>query len=390
MPIIENVSYHKRQDTGTWRVIYYHIQGARKQRKFKSGFSTRARAEKWLRDYTRQLESGELDTERLTYSDLKKRYLESRHHKRESSIANDRAVLENFETHIGTHTMSDEITDSHISAFLAKRKPTVSQSTLSRDLRTLHTLFAQAVTWRIITQNPAGKITKIEVDESEIVYLDTDAQKRVYAAAEAVANDRHRNAPYIFPLVVIALRTGMRKGEILHLRRKNIDIARRRIRIENDPDSGWKTKTGKSRIVPIDEMVIDAFAWWDRYLTAEVERSAEIARITGNRQTREKAEGRLLTLTRCQASPYVFPSFADPAKPMGQFDKAWDAVREAAKIDNRFHDLRHTYAVMCAFAGVPVLLLSKLLGHANIKTTMRYLRFYDEDAAARVELPDFR
>lgn len=387
MPIIENVSYHKRQDTGTWRVVYYQIQGAHKERKFKSGFSTRARAEKWLRDYTSQLESGELDQERITYAALKKRYLESRHHKRESSIANDRTVLEKFEEHVGPNKMAHRITESDISSFLAKRKPDVSQSTLSRDLRTLHTFFEQARTWHIVIKNPAGKIAKIAVDEGEIVYLNTDEQKRLYTAAQAVANDRQRNTPYIFPLTVVALRTGMRKGEILHLRRKNVDIERRRIRIENDPDSKWKTKTRKSRVVPIDDMVIEALAWWDQYFASEIERAAEDVRTGINI---ERASGRILTLTKCQSSPYVFPSFANPDKPLGQFDKAWDAARAVAKIDNRFHDLRHTYAVMCAFAGVPIVLLSQLLGHANMKTTMRYLRFYEDDAAARVELPDFR
>ena len=48
----------------------------------------------------------------------------------------------------------------------------------------------------------------------------------------------------------------------------------------------------------------------------------------------------------------------------------------------RFHDLRHTFAVQCARAGIPLPLLSQLLGHSTVTMTQRYLRFYPDAGAA--------
>lgn len=405
MAIIDRVSYHRRNDTGLWRVVYYLVDGANKQRKFKSGFSTRARAERWIKDFARQLESGELEREDITFSELRDVYLDSRHHKRASSIEQDRIVIDHFANHLSGRKLPPQktristITEKHINDFLAARKPAVSEWTLARDIRTLKTLFRYAVTSRYLEESPAANIRLIVPAETEVVYLDVDEQKLLYDAALSIAQQTtHKSSvdtPYIFPIIVLALRTGMRYDEILNIRRRNIDIDRRRILIANESagdtgDAGWRTKSGRGRVVPLDDMTIEALAWWDAWFDKAIERAAHTSLTTGNKQTRDRADYRISILTACQNSPYLFPSFAKPPGPMRQFNKAWHRVRAAAGITNRFHDLRHTFAVMCIFNGVPLPLLSNLLGHSKIETTQKYLRFYEDDAAVRVRLPDFR
>ena len=87
-------------------------------------------------------------------------------------------------------------------------------------------------------------------------------------------------------------------------------------------------------------------------------------------------------------SPYVFPSPRDPSRPRGPELSLWyRARREAGIEDVRLHDLRHTHASHAVMNGVPVPVVSRLLGHSNTRMTLRYAHLGDRDierAAERV------
>ncbi len=87
-------------------------------------------------------------------------------------------------------------------------------------------------------------------------------------------------------------------------------------------------------------------------------------------------------------SPFVFPSPLDPARPRGPHLELWYRVRREAGIEDcRLHDLRHTHASHAVMNGVPVPVVSRLLGHADVGTTLRYAHLGDreiEEAAERV------
>ena len=88
------------------------------------------------------------------------------------------------------------------------------------------------------------------------------------------------------------------------------------------------------------------------------------------------------------ASPFVFPSPRDPARPRSRNLAFWyRARREAEFEDVRLHDLRHTHASHAVLNGVPVPVVSRLLGHSDVRTTLRYAHLGDreiEEAAERV------
>ena len=90
---------------------------------------------------------------------------------------------------------------------------------------------------------------------------------------------------------------------------------------------------------------------------------------------------------RC-GSPFVFPSPRDPARPRGHELALWYRVRREAGIEDvRLHDLRHTHASHAVINGVPVPVVSRLLGHADVGMTLRYAHLGDRDierAAERV------
>ncbi|MCY4503966.1 MAG: tyrosine-type recombinase/integrase [Alphaproteobacteria bacterium] len=85
-------------------------------------------------------------------------------------------------------------------------------------------------------------------------------------------------------------------------------------------------------------------------------------------------------------SPFVFPSPLDPARPRGPDFKLWYRIRREAGIEDvRIHDLRHTMASHAVMNGVPVPVVSRLLGHSNVQMTLRYAHLADRDIEAAAE-----
>ena len=87
-------------------------------------------------------------------------------------------------------------------------------------------------------------------------------------------------------------------------------------------------------------------------------------------------------------SPFVFPSPRDPSRPRDPDLRLWYRVRREAGIEDcRLHDLRHTHASHAVMNGVPVPVVSRLLGHSDVRMTLRYAHLGDrdiEEAAERV------
>ena len=144
-------------------------------------------------------------------------------------------------------------------------------------------------------------------------------------------------------IILLLLLTGCRRSEILRLRWSEVD--RDRLVLADG-------KTGP-RIVPL------------------------------NTQAR-----RILERRPRGGSPFVFPSPRDPGRPRSRNLAFWDrARREACIEDVRLHDLRHTHASHAVMNGVPVPVVARLLGHSDVRTTLRYAHLGDreiEHAAERV------
>ena len=85
-------------------------------------------------------------------------------------------------------------------------------------------------------------------------------------------------------------------------------------------------------------------------------------------------------------SPFVFPSARDPSRPRGPNLPLWYSVRREAGIEDvRLHDLRHTLASHAVMNGVPVPVVSRLLGHSNVRMTLRYAHLGNRDIEAEAE-----
>ena len=142
-------------------------------------------------------------------------------------------------------------------------------------------------------------------------------------------------------IIRLLLLTGCRKGEIVHLRWSEV---------HHDALVLADSKTG-ARKVPLNSQ----------------------ARSILERQPRG-------------GSPFVFPSPLDPSRPRSYTLSLWHRVRRQANIEDvRLHDLRHTHASHAVMNGVPVPVVSCLLGHSNVRMTLRYAHLGDQEIEAAAE-----
>jgi len=101
-----------------------------------------------------------------------------------------------------------EITPRDIEEFKARRKKTVSPATVNRDLATLKTMLSKAVEWGVLEDSPAKNIKFLRENNSRLRYLEKEEVKKLIDAC----------AEHLRPIVILALNTGMRRGEIFNLK----------------------------------------------------------------------------------------------------------------------------------------------------------------------------
>ena len=170
-------------------------------------------------------------------------------------------------------------------------------------------------------------------------FLSREELRRLHAALDRHAGREHGRQQA--DIIRLLLFTGCRKGEIVGLRWSEVQDDR--LVLED-------SKTG-SRAVPLSSQARDIL----------------------DRQPRG-------------GSPFVFPSPLDPSRPRSPDLKLWYRIRREAEIeDARLHDLRHTMASHAVMNGVPIPVVSRLLGHSSLQMTLRYTHLADRDIKAAGE-----
>ena len=149
--------------------------------------------------------------------------------------------------------------------------------------------------------------------------------------------------PTALTAIRLLLFTGCRKSEILTLKWEHVDLARQCLRL---PDS----KTG-AKVVPLGGPALVV----------------------------------LSEMTRTDGNPYVLCGNA-PGRHFVGLPKIWERIRKRAGLgDVRLHDLRHSFASAGAAAGDSLLMIGKLLGHRDPKTTARYAHLADNPLKAAAD-----
>ena len=235
--------------------------------------------------------------------------------------------------------------------------------------RILSAALARAVENQLIARNPCEVFKKRlpKVERIEMAVLTAEQSARL------LAEIRHTR---LYWPVLLALATGARRGEILALRWRNVDLDRGAVRVV---ESLEQTKAGLRFKAPKNEktrpIALPAFAATElRRLKRE---QAEVLLRLGVRQT-----GETLLCARVDGDPMP------PRSLTHEFEKAIRRAKNVPRV--RFHDLRHTHATQLLLAGVHPKVAQERLGHSSISVTLdlysHVTATMQEDAAAKLDM----
>lgn len=193
--------------------------------------------------------------------------------------------------------------------------------------------------WLWLDSNPVSKVKKLTEARGRVRFLSDDERDRLLRACRASTSTK------LYPVVVLALSTGMRQGEILGLTWDRVDLTRGTIILE-------ETKNDERRAVPL------------------VGHAATVIR-------EYRRSHRRLDTTM------VFPS--ESGKKHAEIRMSWrNAVKKAGLEDFRFHDLRHSAASYLAMNGATLTEIADVLGHKTLAMVKRYSHLTEQHTAAVV------
>lgn len=271
----------------------------------------------------------------------------------------------------GTSPLTD-ITALSADKFKAKRlRSGTSPVTVNRDLDRIRAALNKAVEWNLLAANPLAGVKRSKTeDEGRVRFLDPSEESRLRAALAAREIERRRRrasgnahaavrgrevraewaadefTDHVMPLVLLAMNTGLRRGELLGLAWEAIDLKAKRLKV-----TASTAKSQRVRYVPLNREALAVVEALHRY---------------GNK------------------TGLVFAGHKGSA--MTHVKRSWASLMAAAKLkDFHFHDLRHHFASKLVMAGVDLYAVKELLGHSDFAMTQRYAHLSQEHKAAAVE-----
>lgn len=283
-----------------------------------------------------------------TLNDLAKEYLEqyASHHKRDSSIRNDRQMIEKIITpKLGKHRLQS-IGRKDIELLHAGLKATPYRA--NRVLALLSKMFNLAVQWGWRADNPVHGVTRFHEDRRE-QWLSEEEVRRFAAALDAYSDQSAANA------LRLLLLTGAREGEVLKAEWSQFDLKRG---IWTKPSHHTKQK--KIEHVPLSGAAVS--------LLGEMKPKQAMGPLFPGANGNARVTLRRPWVQACKAA-----GLAEEFEIKGK-RKNLKRYRPTVRI----HDLRHTYASHLVSAGTSLQIVGKLLGHTEPQTTARYAHVADE------------
>lgn len=249
----------------------------------------------------------------------------------------------------------------------------LKESSINRRVSALKAVLSKAVEWEVIEVNPIQQIKPLKInedmrvrylsEEEETAFRDALDLRQADIAKERIsANDWRRErgkspledlsnrvyVDHLKPICILAINTGMRRGEIFQLEWSSVDFSLKQIKIK-----AASAKSGKSRDIPMNDEVLQTLLTWRNETDSE---------------------------------SLVFPS-PITGKALNNIKKSWNGLMLLSGIKEfRFHDLRHHFASRLVMAGVDLNTVRELLGHSSIDMTLRYAHLAPEHKAAAVAL----
>ena len=257
----------------------------------------------------------------LSLNDLVKDYLINEY--KGTRPQQQRSRLNHWTKLIGTLQVSD-ITKEDIKLGLSRLPNDLSNATINKYKKVASVVFNYGIREYNLTENPTLNIRSLPEKKGRTRFLSDNERKRLFKACRASRWNK------LYLLVLMAITTGARRGELLNLRWIDIDFTRKTAHV-------LTSKNGEQKVLPLTNDVI-----------------LELQKF--------KLDNRSL----------IFNSEIKPNKPY-EFFNQWSRVRKEAELEDfRFHDLRHTTASYLAQSGASLIQIAEILGHKQIEVTKRY------------------
>lgn len=345
-----NIQARKGRDGSTKYRVQIRLAGFPPQT---ASFSRRTDAKAWAVQTEASMREGRYfptrEAKRHTLAELVDRYIDNVARKRPHAAPKQRVLMNWWKAQLGEYALSgitpamiaekrDELLAENIGTAAAPRRR--SPATANRYLAALSKAMSDAVReWHWLHENPVRRVTKEAESSGRVRYLDDDERRRLLTACKA------SRLQELELLVLLAITTGMRKGEILGLRWPDVDLKRCQAVLQ-------KTKNGERRAVPLVPIVLP-----------QLQAHAKVRRLD---------------------TDLVFPQ-PGKDKPL-DIDHAFEQALRAARIEDfRFHDLRHTAASYLAMSGATPAEIAAVLGHKTLAMVKRYSHIGDAHTGAVVE-----
>jgi integrase len=301
-------------------------------------FDAKSDAEKWARNLESELDRcGNLpDTrlaERMTVRELLARYLAEITPSKRSASTEGYRIKALMKRDIAHRTLA-MLSSADIASYRDERLKVVSTSSVIRELNTIaHAVDVARKEWGVhLMQNPVRMIRRPAPPRGRDRRLNGNEEQLLLAAADA------GRSPYMRPLIILAIETAMRQGEMLSLTWSDVDLDKRIAHLD-------MTKNGESRDVPLSS----------RSLVA------------------------LETLKQQQIDERVVPSTKSGVQ------QAWGHLRTRAEIsDFHFHDLRHEAVSRLLERGLNVIETATISGHKELRMLQRYSHLRAVDLVDRL------
>jgi len=257
---------------------------------------------------------------KVRFDDYADQYIRDYSEKFKRAPKRDKVSLVSLRPFFGSYSMG-KINRFLIEQYQGQRAQKVKPATVNRELGLLKHMFSRAVEAGLVMVNPVKQVKFLKVDNNMTRFLSQDEAGRLLAACSEDFK----------PVVLTALLTGMRVREILDLEWSNVDLTLRTILVTH-------TKSGKDRRIPINDRLMDVLV-----------------------QLKKEAKTKYVFVSKYTGTRFI------------NYRRNWiSALRKAAIGHYRFHDLRHSFASHLVAAGVDLVTVKELLGHASIIMTMRY------------------
>lgn len=319
---------------------YYYAHYLDEDGKWK-GVSTRAKCKADANRFFSSLKDNLATKGRtLSIGAFTERYLEYfRTHHAQRTREKAEYVIRFFRSIAGEKLM-DRVTPLDIETYKAKRLELVSAVTVNIELRALKAFFGLAYKWDVIQKHPFKKVAMVRIPERKPTYLTADEFRALLNAIEK---------PWLKNLDILAVNTGLRRGELINLKWEHVDLQYRVLNVVNT--ATFQTKSRRDRQVPLN---LTAVA-----LLESTPKKSEYVLNGGH--------GRKLD------DEHVSRSFREAAKKAGLSD------------DLYLHSLRHTFATWLVQSGVGIYEVQKLMGHSSVAVTQIYAHLAPSELHSAVE-----